>query len=226
MQKKIIDIYDTIKDGKFFFNFSYQGKEYSFDTIPITIDNNPSIFFKPIILKNRVFDFNRTNISVDLVCTKKDKPPCIWTNTKFEVIKLDKKTYVYRFCGLREGCEINRRNHFRMYVGSYGEAQIGPNTTPIPVIIKDISASGIAFITSVDKKISRDTDIHLTFKDTKINKKFNIHTKAIRKTEVSEGRYVYGCYLGKEIPEIEQYIQERQRFDLKCRKYGETKHVL
>lgn len=221
MEIKTVSIYEVIRDkAKFSFVFSYHEKEYSFDTTPFFSQDNTNIFFSPIMIGDKALNLGKTDINVDLICTRPNHIPVIWHNISLKLVKLKTK-YIYCFGGNTNGVEVNRRNHFRMYVGAYGEAQIGTHSAPVPVIVKDISASGIAFISDEDRDVSKIDSVHILYKDTKLNKKLNIRAQVIRKTKLPDGRFVYGCYLGGEKSEIEQYIQERQRFDLKQKKERE-----
>ena len=214
---KVINILDIDKDNcNFSFNFSFQGKEYSFDTRMIRLPDSNKVFFSPIVLKKKVLNFNQLkNVSVDLFCMRNMEKPIIWHDIKLDLIHLDKKTSIYQFQGNYYGTEVNRRNHFRMFLGKSGEAQIGLHSVPVPVIIKDISASGISIISNENRE---EEEIHVTFNDREINSHFSIRASVVRVSRMENGRYIYGCQFGEEKEAIEDYIQKRQRYDLQSRR--------
>lgn len=224
METKIVNIYDVIHDeAKYSFSFSLHEKEYSFDTAPVLFQKNTDIFFNTVMIGDKPLNFSKTDIKVSLHCIRPDLAPVVWENIELKLVK-SKSGYIYCYHGPINGTAVNRRNQFRMYVGTLGEAQIGTHSTATRVIVKDISATGIAIISSEDHDVSQIDSIHIMYKDEKVNKRLNIRAQVVRKTELPDGRFVYGCSMGEENSEIEQYIQERQRYDLKQRREMEREH--
>ena len=209
--------------AKYSFSFSLHEKEYSFDTAPVFFQKNTDIFFNTVMIGDKPLNFSKTDIKVSLHCIRPDLAPVVWETVELKLVK-SKSGYIYCYHGPINGTAVNRRNQFRMYVGTLGEAQIGTHSTATRVIVKDISATGIAIISSEDYEVSQIDTVHIMYKDEKVNKRLNIHAQVVRKTELPDGRFVYGCCMGEENSEIEQYIQERQRYDLKQRREMEREH--
>ena len=218
METKIVSIHDVIRDeAKFSFTFSLQEKEYSFDTAPFFVQDNANIFFNTVMVGDKPLDFSKKDIEVSLLCVRPNLAPVVWKNVGLKLVKT-KSNYLYSYQGPVNGTAVNRRNQFRMFVGTLGSAQVGTHSIATRVIVKDISATGIAIISSEDYDISQVDSVHIMYQDPKINTRLNIRAQIVRKTKLPDGRYVYGCCMGEEKSEIEQYIQERQRYDLKQRK--------
>ena len=211
----ILEINPDKKDCKFYLNFSFHGKEYSFDTKMIHLPYSNRIFFSPVILKDKVLDFKQLkDVSVDVLCAVNKQKPIVWHEVELEIVHLNSDTTLYRFEGDYYGTEMNRRGCFRLLLGKSGEAQIGLHTVSIPVIVNDISASGISIISNEKRE---EKEIHIVFQDKEIESHFSIKANIVRVAQIENGRYLYGCSFGGRKEEFEEYIQKRQRYDLHCR---------
>lgn len=212
----IFEIKPDEKDCKFYLNFSFHGKEYSFDTKMIHLPYSGKIFFSPVILKDKVLDLKQLkDVSVDILCARNEQKPIVWHEVELEIVHLNNDTTLYRFEGDYYGTEMNRRSCFRLFLGKSGEAQIGLHTVPVPIVVKDVSASGISIISNEKRE---EKEVHIVFQDKDINSNFSIKANIVRVSQIENGRYLYGCSFGEEKDSIEEYIQKRQRYDLHCRR--------
>lgn len=218
METKLVNIYDVIHDeAKYSFSFSLHEKEFSFDTTPLLFQGNTNIFFDTVMIGDKPLNFSKTDVEVSLLCIRPNLAPVLWEKIELKLVK-SKSGYVYCYHGPLNGTSVNRRNQFRMYVGAVGNAQIGTHSIATRIIVKDISATGIAIISSEDYEVSQVDSVHIMYKDEKVNKRLNIRAQVVRKTVLPDGRFLYGCCIGDANSEIEQYIQERQRYELKQRR--------
>ena len=215
--EKSVSIYDIANDetSQFSLNFSFHEKEYSFNTKLIRFPDSYQIFFSPIILQNKILNFaHLEGVSVELVCIRENQKPIVWRDVKLELAK-DRKPPVYQLKSDSYGVEFNRRGSFRLFLGINGDAQIGLHTSPIPVVIKDISASGVSFVTNEERE---ETEVHIIFKDKDLNANFNIHANVVRVSQTENGRYVYGCHFSEEQQSVEKYIQKKQLHELQSQR--------
>lgn len=113
--------------------------------------------------------------------------------------------------------EFNRRENFRLWLGSSAVAQLGLNKENFDVILKDISATGVAFILenrlleNVLAKPKVSTPVVLSFHDDTTERNFKLNATIVRMEKVDEMRTLYGCKFKQESDAITKLINDKQR---------------
>jgi len=143
---------------------------------------------------------------IDMLLIRKDKKPFIWKRVLLKNTIYKNKTY-YKVIPTGDGFEINRRNAFRLYIEVKGVVQIGTNSVPLDVIIKDVSENGFSFVSKDNIEKPLRSTVRLVFAD--INKSINLNGILVRKEKIDQSKYFYGCVLNIKNQMISQYINDK-----------------
>lgn len=110
---------------------------------------------------------------------------------------------------------MNRRGGYRVYLGLNGIAQIGENKCAHEVIVKDISEFGIGLVCKHDLELKGFDAVRVNFYDDKMDMRITINAVVVRKAEVAENKFVYGCRTEGSNKEVRKYISDKQMDRLK-----------
>lgn len=157
--------------------------------------------------KGEAINFKSDLVKLNIYISQDNSTPIIWKNVAISYISYMGKEY-HRITAFSEGIPINRRNAFRLYIGSLASVQIGTNKMAYDVIIKDISSTGFSFVTPEDMDCIGEIT-HIVFMDN--GTKFNVVGNVVRKQIISDRKIVYGCKTLKRSETIETYIVKAQR---------------
>ena len=166
----------------------------------------------------KIIGFDNGGIVLSMyVVSKEDNRVYIYTGVKIHSYKVSDGTFFQEVtCRKEEGRITNRRGAHRVWVGETGSVLLGENKHEHTVTIKDISATGIAFVCDDMTEIPMGTPLVLSFTDDKQNKSFRLVATAIRTETNSEyRRIVYGCKFKEESNAISKYVNDKQRQNLK-----------
>lgn len=138
-----------------------------------------------------------------------------WENVSIKLVRYDGGIY-HKIDLAGEGQPYNRREYFRLYIGE--EMPIYINTasgaTALSVLVKDISESGVGFITKED--IDVDRTIRLKLKSN--NSIISLSGVIVRKEYLENIKSnLYGCKFYEKNNALGQYIAKRQNELIKKR---------
>lgn len=157
--------------------------------------------------EGKIIGFTSDKIKLDLsFVLEEDKPPFVWRDIKISNIKYNNNGY-NMIAQTREGKRENRRGAFRLFLGLDAGLDLVETPGSIPVILKDISSTGFAFVypgeleTNKFCKVSSMVD----------NKRLILSGIIVRKQIMDNGNTVYGCRLEKFSKELEKFIAQKQR---------------
>jgi hypothetical protein len=137
----------------------------------------------------------------------------LWENVTVKLVKFEGG--IYHMIDLDgDGKPFNRRDAYRMYIGEdmplYVNTATGP--TALSVLVKDLSETGVGFITKDD--IDIDRTIRLKLKDN--NAIINMSGVIVRKEFLDNlGSFLYGCKFNEKNNHLSKYIAKRQAEVLK-----------
>lgn len=136
-----------------------------------------------------------------------------WENCTIKLVRYDGNIY-HKVDISGEGKPYNRRDFFRLYLGE--EMPIYINTaggaTAMSVLIKDISESGVGFITKEELDIERTIRLKIKF----ANQIINLPGVIVRKEYLENLKsYLYGCKFTEKNNLLGKYIAKRQNDMLK-----------
>jgi len=175
--------------------------------------HNDSIFINPIIVNERTIGINdkcRINLIVKI-----EGKVFLWENVEIKLVRYDGNIY-HRISIQGEGKPYNRREAYRMYIGEDMPVYINTATGPylINVLVKDISETGVGFITNEDLDIDRM--IRLKIKD--FNNIIALTGVIVRKEYLPHlDSYLYGCKFNEKNDKLGKFIARKQGEQLRKR---------
>lgn len=136
-----------------------------------------------------------------------------WENCSIKLVRYDGSIY-HKVDITGEGKPYNRRDFFRLYLGE--EMPIYINTaggeTALSVLVKDISESGVGFISKEELDIERTIRLKIKF----ANQIINLPGVIVRKEYLENLKsYLYGCKFTEKSNLLGKYIAKRQNYMLK-----------
>lgn len=186
------------------------GRTMSFKSEVILIINN-SILASPIIVNDRTVGFN-DDCRVNLI-VKIEGKVYLWNNIIIKLVKYEGKTY-HKIDVDGEGNPYNRRDAYRMYIGE--DMPIYINTASgslaLSVLVKDLSETGVGFITKEDLDIDRT--IRLRLKDSSFI--LSLSGIIVRKEYLPHlDSFLYGCKFNEKNQRLGNYIARKQGEELR-----------
>ena len=166
------------------------------------------ILIEPVRVNGKVVNFEIGKVLIDMLLIRKDRKPFIWKRVLLKNTIYKNKTY-YKVVPTGDGFEINRRNSTRLNIEVKGVVQIGTNSVPLDVIIKDISENGFSFVSKDNIEKPLKSTVRLVFTD--INKTINLNGILVRKEKINQTKYFYGCVLNIKSQLLVQYINDKNR---------------
>lgn len=176
----------------------------------------------PALTQNdKVIGFPTSGVVYQLiVVNKSDNKVYQWHTISIRQIKLPDQPPLHFFMSNRSGKEYNRREHYRLWLGCDGIANIGLHKTTFDVQVKDISATGVSFIIRDSLLTEKNIQVHekdvvvLTFFDEASGSNFRLSALIVRGVKVDELRTLYGCKFAEENRLVGQFVTKRQRENL------------
>jgi c-di-GMP-binding flagellar brake protein YcgR len=205
-----LQIDEIIKGGDIELEVRYNGKSMSFNSnVALIIEQ--SILIAGIKVDNKTVGFsNQCHINF---LFKNDGKLYIWENVKVSLIKMNDVIY-HKIDLSGEGKQFNRRDTFRMYIGEdmpiYINTAAGP--TAIDVLVKDISETGVGFISNEELDVERT--FRLKLKDN--GRIYVLSGIIVRKEILSDiNSFLYGCRFTEKNNILGKYIAKKQSEQLR-----------
>lgn len=208
--------FDSIKQGGLVeIEVRSNGKTMSFRSEISLIINN-ALLVAPIKVNEQTIGFS-DNCKINFLYVSEGKL-YIWDNAVITLVRYDSNIY-HKIDITGEGKPYNRRASYRMYLGEdmpiYVNAATGP--VALSVLVKDISETGVGFITTDD--IDVDRTIRLKLKDN--SSVINLSGVIVRKEFLEHlGSFLYGCRFTERHPQLGRFIAARQN-DMLRKKNGQ-----
>ena len=175
------------------------------------------ILAEPIYRNDKLIGFKGAGIIITLQITNvADQRVYEFTNAEIINVKTKDGKVHHKMTCKNPGKQINRRTAVRVWIGIEGVAQIGINRTAHSVTVKDLSVSGVSFLSHKQIDAKPGTMEHVNFHDEESKVKFSLGAVIVRIAEMEDGRVLYGCRLNnQDSPAISKYVAELQREKLK-----------
>ena len=186
-------------------NVRYIGHTMSFISEVVLIIKD-SILISPIVVNEQTVGFN-DDCRVNLI-VKIENKVYLWNNASVKLVKYDGTIY-HKINVTGRGKPYNRREAYRMYIGEDMPIYINTASGPISinVLVKDLSETGVGFISNEDLDIDRT--IRLRLKDNHII--INISGIIVRKEFLSHlDSFLYGCKFNEKNNRLGHYIARKQ----------------
>lgn len=181
------------------------GKNMNFKS-DIVVVKNSSVLINTIKVNDQTIGFS-DKFQINFLY-KSDGRLFLWENVGVKLVKYDGGIY-HKIDLSGEGKPYNRRDAYRMYIGEdmpvYVNTASGP--TALSVLVKDISETGVGFITKDD--IDIDRTIRLKLKDN--NSIISLSGVIVRKEFLNNlGSFLYGCKFNEKSTHLAKYIAKKQ----------------
>ena len=179
------------------------------------------IIVEPIKHNDKILNFSNKEIIKNIVVDT-DPLPEKYINVDVEITLLENKKY-HIVLSDKEGIPINRRNDFRVYIGSYVTAQLSNINTSVEAILKDISIGGFSLVIRTEgiDGIVGWVGQHIKvvyYHGGKERIPMVFIGEVVREEEIEEGRIVVGCRSLRQPFGIEKFIAAKQREELRRKK--------
>ena len=183
------------------------------------------IIVEPVKHNGKILNFSNSSIIKNVVVDAQPLPEK-YINVDVEITMLENKKY-HIILSDKEGIPINRRNEFRVYVGSYVTAQLANINQSIEAILKDVSVGGFSLVI---RKEGIDVIVGWVGQSIKVvfyhgGNKNRIPMvfigQAVREEDIDEERVLVGCKSLRQPFGIEKFIADRQREELHRKNNGE-----
>ena len=150
--------------------------------------------------------------------TSKDEKPFVWRVVSIRSIRFSSGNCYHLLCSNQTVDTLNRRENFRLWLGTSAIAQFGLNRKTYTVTVKDLSASGIGIMVEDSEFEARiGMPVSIAFDDLDTDLHFKVHADVVRIVK-DEGKVLLGCKLklsGQEAKEgrsdaIYSFIKKKQ----------------
>ena len=174
---------------------------------------------EPIYQDDKLVGFdNSTNVVLSMyVVSQEDNRVYVFTGVTIKSYKVsDGSVYQVVECRNEEGRVTNRRGAHGVWIGVTGSVMMGDSKHEHRVTIKDISATGIAFVCDDKTEVTMGMPLTLSFTDEDNRKSFRLMATVVRSEDSGYQRIIYGCKFKEESNIISKYVNEKQRQNLKA----------
>lgn len=188
------------------------GKTMNFRSDIILIKNH-SILITSIKVNDQTIGFSE-KYQINFLY-KTDGRLYIWENVAVKLVRYDGGIY-HKIDLFGDGKPYNRRDAYRLYIGEdmplYVNTASGP--TALSVLVKDISETGVGFISKED--IDIDRTIRLKLKDN--SSMISLSGVVVRKEFLSNlGAFLYGCKFNEKNSKLGKFIALKQAEQLRMK---------
>lgn len=168
------------------------------------------LYVNPFMYEDALVAFDIPGLAIEMMVVREGEAPYYWKRVLVAKTYVDDTLYHVVISDLA-GARLNRRNSFRVFVGEEGSAMQVPGAERIPILIKDISATGIGFIIKGEDVPSYKLGdkVHITYTDNEERFKIDVIAKVVR-TGRNEAGYLYGCSFAKVYPQLNKYVAHKQ----------------
>lgn len=188
----------------------YSGRTMSFRS-DIVLKLHNSILVSPIVVNEQTIGFN-DNFRVNMILMIEGKV-YLWDGVSVKLVKYDGTIY-HKIDIDDEGKPYNRREAYRLYIGEDMPIYINSSTGPLAlsVLVKDLSETGVGFITKEDLDIERT--IRLKLKD--FISIISMSGVIVRKEYLPHlDSFLYGCKFNEKNNRLGNYIARKQGEELR-----------
>ncbi|MCR5799751.1 MAG: PilZ domain-containing protein [Lachnospiraceae bacterium] len=189
-----------------------------FDTTVIEVNEEElRIKIEPVYQDDKLVGFDINGVVLGLyVASKEDNRVYQFSNVSIRSYKMSDGTIFQEVtCRQKEARITNRRGAHRVWVGTVGNVLLGDNVHEHAVTVKDISATGIAFVCDDATEVTMGMPIVISFTDETNMRSFKLTATVVRHAEAGHRRIVYGCKFKEESDLIAKYVNIKQRDNMK-----------
>ena len=155
--------------------------------------------------------FQSAKVFIDLYLFVDDTPPIVWENVTIKHARGDNGP-CHVIMPTKDGVKMNRRHAYRLDVHAPANIFVGRDHVQAQGMVRDVSTNGFAIVTTkTDIRGGESVRAEMFDKDNAIT----LTGVCVRKRATSDGRFLYGCKMKFDNPELRKYINEKQRQRMK-----------
>ncbi|MCR5721424.1 MAG: PilZ domain-containing protein [Lachnospiraceae bacterium] len=168
------------------------------------------LFVNPFMYEDNIVSFDVPDLNVEMMVVRENEVPYYWKRVHVGLMKIDGNTY-HAISSRHTGVRLNRRNSFRVFVGEEGSAFQARGGEKLPIIVKDISATGIGFLVQgIDEDyFDMGEQVHINYIDKEERFGIDVVGRVVRTSRTDKGT-LYGCSFSKVYPQINKYVTDKQ----------------
>lgn len=203
-----------IAEGETIQIIASMGKQtFEYDTV-IEFCKEGVVFVNPIRHEGKLLNFEGEQLRLSVHYLLDGCKPMVWESCAIRYLQTKTQKYHAIICKI-DGKRCNRRNAFRQYIGIQGTLMIDSTRKRYPVMIKNISMTGVSFIMeSGDLSLAEIGAFTLTFEDRANHLNIQIQGQAVREEPVDENRKIFGAVIADSNMDIEHYVMLKQKQDI------------
>ncbi len=213
-------IYELTKGQSITIVANTPGQRLEFNTIIDEVYPKKRIVLAaPVYVNDKLLTFRGAHLIIDILVSNDDSAPLLFKNVEIKLIKKPDNTVAYSLNTITESKTYNRRDSFRCSIGLATTVQCGMHRTPYDAVIKDISATGFAFVLPNSAKVDPNCVVHMLVNDyieeTAERYNFNLYGLIVRSYALDAHRTVYGCRLNKAVHGLDKYLMTKERIRMR-----------
>jgi hypothetical protein len=165
----------------------------------------------PIRREEKLVNFVSDYVISHMVAIIDGHKPFIWRSVSIVNMRLPEYGSVHIVLSNREGVAYNRRQNYRVALDCDGAIRLRTQEREslYNVFVKDVSESGIAFITKDRLGLERGSSCTVEFENS--GQSFHIEAVVIRVEESGNGRYTMGCRIRQRPTGLAKFITQKQK---------------
>lgn len=155
--------------------------------------------------------FQSQNVFIDLYLLEDDTPPIVWENVTIKHARGGNGP-CHVIMPSKDGVKMNRRHAYRLDVHAPANITVGRERVQVQGMVRDVSSNGFAIVTTKeDIRGGEEVRAEMFDKETAIM----LVGACVRKRTMSDGRFLYGCKMKFDNPQLRKFINEKQRQRMK-----------
>lgn len=184
----------------------------------IVMNQKNILFIEPIMHDGLIVNFQVGQVQTDVIYVDEDGKPLIWEKCLMKSVTYSGEKYHIIYSD-KDGRRLNRRETFRQYIGIKGILQIDSTRAMKDVTVKDVSETGVAFVSDNMSLHMEDIgDFHLNFQDKDCRLSVQIEGTVVREVDVEEKRRVFGATVRKSNVDLNEYVAMKQKREMAKRR--------
>lgn len=184
----------------------------------VVMNQKNILFIEPIMHNGLVVNFQVDQVQTDVIYVNEDGKPLVWEKCLMKSVTYNGEKYHIIYSD-KDGRRLNRRETFRQYIGIKGILQIDSTRAMKDVTVKDISETGVAFVSDNMSLHMEDIgNFHLNFQDKDCRLSVQIEGTVVREVDVEENRRVFGATIRKANVDMNEYVAMKQKREIAKRR--------
>lgn len=189
---------------------------------PILFCKQEILFIEPIRSNHTIINFEVPDIQIQITYVSSDGMPLEWRGCTIKQFVYEEKVYQIIYCA-NEGKHINRRKTYRQYLGYIGTLRIQKDYEKVGVTVKDISVTGISFVSVKELSMEDIGRFRLEYTDEEFGLLVQVTGEPIRMEQLADTRFIYGCRLIETNMNVGKYIARKQKKEAERRRIKELR---